>query len=246
MTGSAKPKRTPRRHFDEDIGRAHQMLELSQNMEKDEAGERLFQDVRMSAIALAVGAMDAYFCDAYVDCLTSVLRAYIHNKWQGDLPPIYAQRELPAKEVLDSSREGRPLWSLRMATRKIMERDNMLSITRIKEQFNGILPSRHKLWAGLIDELLMLDSKRFTGVTRSELATLSNKGVAEAKRKAAGIFQERIKDTVQLRHDWAHNCGRPRSAIDKYTHLQAKAKIREVEALVSAFDNHVQLHRLAR
>jgi hypothetical protein len=238
--------RTPRKHFNEDIDRAHDMIRLSKSMDNEAAGERLVHDVRLSAVALAVGAMDAYFSDAYVDCLTSVLRAYIHGKWQGDLPPAYAKRELPAREVLDSSRQNRPLWSLRMATRTIMERDNMLSIARISDQFNGILPPTQKLWVGLINKLIAIDSKRFTGTTPSELSQLSGKDLEKKKKKAIYLFQERIKNTVQFRHDWAHNCGRPKSAIQKLTYNQAAARVQEIRTLVEAFDDHIQANRLAQ
>ncbi len=238
--------RTPRKHFDEDINRAHDMIRMSKDKDSDGAGERLVHDVRLSAVALAVGAMDAYFSDAYVDCLTSVLRAYIHGKWRGDLPSAYAKRELPAGEVLDSSRQNRPLWALRMATRTIMERDNMLSISRISDQFNGILPPTQKLWAGLTNDLIAFGSKRFTGITQSELSQLSGKDLEKKKKKAIFLFQDRIKDTVQLRHDWAHNCGRPKSAIQKLTHNQATARVQEIHTLIEAFDDHIQAHRLAQ
>jgi hypothetical protein len=65
-----------RTHSNEDIGRAENLLARSHVME--DAGEpgQLYKDVRLSSVALAVGALDAYLSDAYVDCLTAVLRAY--------------------------------------------------------------------------------------------------------------------------------------------------------------------------
>ncbi len=192
MNKPPKPKQTPRKHFDEDIYRAEQMLQLAQHMSAKGADTELTRDLYMSALTLGVGAMDAYFSDSYVDCLTKVLRAYIHGMWQGDLPAAYAKRELPAKEMLDSSRMNRPLWSLRMATRKIMERNNMLSIPRVKDEFNGILPASHKLWSGLVDELIACNSKRFTGVTQADMAKLSGKGLEKAKKRAIASFQERV------------------------------------------------------
>lgn len=246
MSRVAKPKQTPWKHFEEDIQRAEQILLLAKEMAATGADERLRQDVYMSALALGVGAMDAYFSDSFVDCLTKVLRAYIHGKWQGDLPSAYARRELPAKELLDSSRENRPLWSLRMATRKIMERDNMLSISRVKDEFNGILPPSRKLWGGLVDELIACNSRKFTGVTSTDTAKLSGKTLEKAKKRAISAFQARIGETVQFRHDWVHNCGRPKSAIKSVPYGQAKARLSEVKALVTAFDDHIQAHRLAR
>lgn len=246
MSATTQPKRTPRKHFDEDIYRAEQMLRLAGDMTTRGEDERLTQDVYMSALTLGVGAMDAYFSDSYVDCLTKVLRAYVHGKWPGDLPTAYAKRELPAKEILDSSRENRPLWSLRMATRKIMERDNMLSISRVKDEFNGILPSSHKLWGGLVNELIACNYKKFTKVTQADTIELSGKRLESAKKKAIASFQERIGATVQLRHDWVHNCGRPKVAILVPPYGQVVARLKEVRAFVTAFDDHIQAHRLAQ
>ncbi len=144
--------KTHRRHFDEDISRAEAILATAKARKGD---ARVSSDLRLSPVSMAVGAMDAYLCDAYVDCLTAVLRAYVTGQWNGgQLPSHYAKQQLPAGEVLDSSRTERPLWSLRMAARSVMERGNMLTLSRVPEQFNGILPDRHKLWVGLIDRLI--------------------------------------------------------------------------------------------
>lgn len=234
----------PRKHFDEDIVRAKGVLSLAKDLEDSGSDGRLHQDTRWSAVAMAVGAMDAYFCDAYVDCLTSVLRAYTTGYWNGDLPSVYAKRELPAGVVLSSSQKDRPLWAIRMAARKIMERDNMLAISRIEDQFNGILPQSQKIWTSLVEELVSYNYKRFTGTTESEISKLSGKALGDAKRKAISTLKKRIGDTIQKRHDWVHNCGRPKTAIMTLNHHQAAARIREIDALVVAFDDHIQKHRL--
>lgn len=132
---------TFRTHFNEDIARAESLLARSQVMENASEPERLFKDVRLSSVALAVGALDAYLSDAYVDCLTAVLRAYTQGQWVGGLPSTYSKQMLPAGEILKSSRQHRPLWRVRMAARKVMEKDNMLSLSRVEDCFNGILPN---------------------------------------------------------------------------------------------------------
>ncbi len=80
---------TARVHFNEDIQRAEAMLDQAGVLEGAGADQRLCQDVRIAAIAFSVGAMDAYLCDKYVDCLTKVLRAYVNGGWLGDLPASY-------------------------------------------------------------------------------------------------------------------------------------------------------------
>jgi hypothetical protein len=220
-------------------------------MEKAGYTERLTNDIRLSAVAMAVGAMDAYFCDAYVDCLTSVLRAYANGNWEESWPKRYLKRELPAGKVLDSlredaSRSDRPFWALRMVSREAMERDNMLSISRINSEFNPILPDSQKLWQRFVDKLIAYDYKRFTGIYSNELEELSGPELGKARKDAVQTFKERVGDTVQIRNDWIHNCGRPKVAIKDLTDQQALERIREINILVTEFDDHIQEHRLVR
>src|SRR5712691_11115127 len=65
---------TARRHFDEDILRARALLTEARRVPA--ARKTVAADMRRAAVAFAVGAMDAYLCDAHVDCLTRCLRAY--------------------------------------------------------------------------------------------------------------------------------------------------------------------------
>ncbi len=237
--------KTPRKHFAEDIARAIALLDHADELSNSAGDSPLVIDLRHSAVAMAVGAMDAYFCDAYVDCLTTALRAYVSGKWKGNLPAEYANRELPAGEVLDTSRQRRPLWAIRMAARKIMERDSMLNISRIDELFNPALPDRQKLWSTLIDALIPYGLKRITKYSEAEVSSLSGSKLGEAKKKAAGQLKRRLGETVQLRHDWIHNCGRPKSAVTKLTKGVARSRIQELALIVSEFDDHIQQHRLA-
>ena len=165
---------TARTHFDEDLTRAEEMLGHAKLMQDAGTQERLCQDIRIASIATAIGAMDAYLCDKYVDCLTSVLKAYWQGKWRGDLPSFYARAKLPAGFVLDTSRTRRPGWSIRMAARRIMERETILSLSKVDEMFNPILPSGQKIWADMVPALLALGRKRLTGPkTVSEVAALT-------------------------------------------------------------------------
>jgi len=237
--------RTQKRYFDEDIRRAEAVLNLAAKEKDKKADPQIVSDLRLSAIGMAIGALDAYLCDAYVDCLTSVLRSYVNGEWKGILPASYAKRALPAGIVLDSSRKHRPLWSLRMAVRKIMERDNVLCIDRVPKLFNGILPDTHKLWAGIVDELLALNSRRFAAFHQWEVAALTGKALAKARKEVIARFQSRLKETIQYRHDWAHNLGWPKTAIHNLTPQQATTRIREVRHFVDVFDRHIEQHRKA-
>lgn len=235
---------TAYKHFDEDMDRAWDLLQQAGTLETAGRKQALHRDLRHASLAMAVGAMDAYLCDAYVDCLTSVLKAYTSRKWKGSLPSAYAKQPLPAGIVLDTSRQNRPRWALRMAARAVMERDNMLALSRIPNQFNPILPASHKLWGGIVKDLAFCGYRRLTGQSYAELQRLSGQRLTKASKAVIACFIKRLTETVQLRHDWAHNCGRPKSAVVDLSYRQASARINEVGSFVATLDGHIDTYRL--
>jgi hypothetical protein len=210
------------------------------------AGEpaRLYRDVRLSSVALAVGALDAYLSDAYVDCLTAVLRAYTQGQWVGALPSAYSKQMLPAGEILKSTRQHRPLWRVRMAARKVMEKDNMLSLSRLEDCFNGILPNNQKLWLDFVPVLTAHNLMRLTRHVAADLAALAGDALVRAKKEVAAAVRRRLGSTIQIRHDWIHNCGRPKNAIQELSHGQARARIRDIRLFIEDLDNHLDSHRV--
>lgn len=237
---------TARAHFNEDNQRSVAMLDQAKTLEDAGAEQRLCQDIRISAIALSVGAMDAYLCDKYVDCLVKVLRAYVNGDWRGGLPAFYREQRLPAGDILDTSRKSRPAWGIRMAARNMMEKDDLLSISRVKDMFNPILPSGQKLWSDFIGKMLGHGLKRLTGPkTAAEIAALTRKHKEVATKKAIGALKNRIGDIIQIRHDWIHNCARPKTAIDTYTNGEACVRVRQIRLFVETFDDHIEAHRRA-
>ena len=64
---------TFRRHFDEDILRAESLQVLADGGAPAIITGTRADDIRLASVAMAAGAMDAYFCDAYVDCLAKRL-----------------------------------------------------------------------------------------------------------------------------------------------------------------------------
>ena len=236
---------TARRHFDEDIARAEALAEEGWRHESD-GHIRLATDVRSAAIAMSAGALDAYLCDAYVDCLARALRAYFRGEWNGALPAFYAKQRLPAGELLDNSRTIRPLWSIRMAARKVMEREDMLNISRLNDHFNPILPPDQKVWADFLPMLFAHRRKRFTGpLMAEEIAALEGQDRTTAMNTAIAAVKKRLGGIIQIRHDWIHNCGRPRVAIVTYTHGEATARVRDIRDFVEGLDDHLETHRFA-
>lgn len=236
---------TAKIHFDADIGRAFALLTHAQALAAAGDQTQFPKDIRGAAVAMAVGAMDAYFCDKYVDCLTTALGAYAGNTWPGPFPSSYRRKELPAGEVLDASRPHRPKWGIRMAARATMDRDFMYSLSRLDEAFNGILPTGAKLWDSIVDALAALGRVRFTRHLTADLAAFAaGKPREDARKQVISRVRSRIGITVQFRHDWIHNCSRPKAALVNYTNGEARAAMNEIQSLVDICETHLEAHRI--
>lgn len=204
----------------------------------------LGNDLLLSSVAMSIGAMDAYLCDAFVDCLTAALRSYRKGTWAGVFPSGYAKQNLPAG-ILLTTKASRPDWAIRMAARNLMERQNVLSISLVDDLFNPILPPAQKLWLGYIPVLIAHNRARLTRHTSNTIAGLSGKPLEDAKKQATLALKKRIGLIVQDRHDWIHNCARPKSAIKQTNATAAKRAIDDVKLFVTTIDDHVETHRRA-
>jgi hypothetical protein len=229
---------TARAHFDQDIARAEALLATSQINAIPPA---VSVDIRRHAVAAAVGAMDAYLCDAYVDLLTVWLR---HAQLTGAaLPSAYGKEMLPAGPLV-AAYANRPAWGLRMAARGRMEKDNMLQLGRVKDSFNPALPNGCKLWADVVPDYIALNRKRLARYSAAEYAALPANSLPEAKRQVAAHALKRMGSIVQRRHDVVHNCDRPKQALTALRHNAARDMIRDVKDFVTILDDHLQAHRI--
>ena len=131
-----------------------------------------------------------------------------------------------------------------MAAKAVMEKDYMYSLARLDEIFNGILPAGQKLWIGIVPQLAALDRRRFTRYVTADLAALGGVALQNAHKEVVASVKTRIGITVQFRHDWIHNCARPKGAIVNYTHGEARAAMNEIKNLVNIFDTHIEAHRI--
>lgn len=118
---------TAKQHFDEDIQRAR---DISAHAAALQAG-RLRDDLFRSSWMTAVGASDAFFCDAYADLVTRTLRAKDRQP-DGNLQDKLNNLKVPVIAVLNTSNG----WRWRMAAREIIEKENVLSIKQIKDLLN--------------------------------------------------------------------------------------------------------------
>jgi hypothetical protein len=229
---------TARAHFDQDIARAEALLATSQINAIPPA---VCADMRRHAVAAAVGAMDAYLCDAYVDLLTGWLR---HAQLTGAaLPSAYGKELLPAGPLV-AAYANRPAWGLRMAARGRMEKDNMLQLGRLKDTFNPALPNGGKLWADLVPNYIALNRKRLAKYSPAEYAALPANNLQKAKGQVAAHALQRMGSIVQRRHDVVHNCDRPKQALTPLGHNAARDMLRDVKDFITIFDDHLQAHRI--
>jgi hypothetical protein len=228
---------TARAHFDDDFGRAGDLLAEAEETE----AEPLRSDLARAAVAFGVGALDAYLCDLFVDSLARTMKSC--RRARQSLPSGYAKLAIPAGPLL-SSYKARPNWGLRMAARAMMEKDNMLQLGRLKELLNPALPPGNKLWFDLAPRYIAIDRKRLTGISVAEYAALGGDDKAEARRKAASHTLLRVGSIVQRRHDIVHNCDRPKSAPQPLKVGSARNMLTDVGDLVSVLDAHIETHRV--
>lgn len=232
---------TARQHFNEDIARSEALY--SQGVAVAAANPDLAADLFRSAVAAAVGAMDAYLCDAYVDCLTRALRACRANGGP-KLPSGYAKELLPAGPLISNSYTQRVNWSLRMAARARMEKDNLLQVGRVKEMLNPVLPAGQKLWVDLAPSYIALNRKRMTGISQTDYASKTGQAKQKATEKAAAAVLARIGKVVQRRHDIVHNCDRPKSALQGMTRGAAQKMMADIKSFITILDAHLDAHRI--
>lgn len=235
---------TARSHFDQDISRANAIHANAAAMGAAPADPALKNDLLLSSVAMSVGAMDAYLCDAFVDCLTAALRSYRKGAWTGVFPSGYATQNLPAG-ILLTKKASRPNWAIRMAARKLMERQNVLSVSLVDDLFNPILPPMHKLWLNYIPKLIAHNRVRLTKHTSLTIAGLAGQPLEKAKKEAVSALKKRIGNIVQDRHDWIHNCARPKTAIKQTNATAAKRAIDDIKLFITTLDDHVETHRRA-
>jgi hypothetical protein len=92
---------TARVHFNEDIARAEQVLEQARTLHQANHGPRLAHDVRIAAIAMAAGAMDAHLVHAEPD-----VSKLVHGRLLGLSAPRDHSRRDPRTHGLGRPSQG--------------------------------------------------------------------------------------------------------------------------------------------
>ncbi len=231
--------RPARKHFEEDISRAWRVH--GQAVAVGSSDGPLAADLARCSVAFAVGALDAYLSDAFVDSLARVVKACRQNR--AVLPAAYGKLEMPVGPLL-AEYQQRENWGLRMSARALMEKDNMLQVGRMKELLNPALKPTGKLWDDLIIEYIHLDRKRLTGISAASYFSLSGKPKQDARRKVIAHLLKHLGEIIQRRHDIVHNCDRPKSAKQGLTIPAAQKKLTDVQDFVRILDDHIDKNRM--
>src|SRR5438093_7247905 len=113
-------------YFKDDISRAEAIRAHADTLPTGTEPEQLLRsDLLRSAWMFAVGALDAYFCDAYTD----VVAATANSKSRQPtiiLPEWVYDIKFPIRAVLEEYDNAN--WRWRMAARKMMARENVISL----------------------------------------------------------------------------------------------------------------------
>ena len=131
-----------------------------------------------------------------------------------------------------------------MAARKMMERQNVISLSTVQTLFNKFFRKGHKLFRDRLDNWMSRpDAKvRLFGILPAAYLAKPPQGKHAAREGAIDHFNERFRDIFQRRHDCIHNCDRPRRSPQPLNSAGTVLKvIQDVEFLVHRSDEHIDV-----
>ena len=227
MGGKLALLETAKSHFDNDISRSRTLLSHASGVADDDLKKEIFR----CALMYGVGAVDAYFCDAYADLITRAIRAKERQK-SVSIPDRLNNLTMPVADVLNASGSG---WGWRMAARKIIEKQNVLSIDEIKNLFNHFFEDGKKPMSSRGVEGWILHSKtkqRHVSFSKTEYRNATPSTKKTLKGQAVDRISDRYSKIFQRRHDCIHNCDRPKMGLQKITESEAKTYVEDLEVLV--------------
>ena len=187
-----------------------------------------------------VGALDAYFCDAYTDIVAATIIAKSRHA-PLVLPEFFHDIRFPIRAILEPYTHN-VNWRWRMAARKMMERENVLSLATIQTLFNKFFRNGQKFFRDLLPNWIVHPdvSRRLFGITAHRFAALAANLRGQAIADAQTFLEERFREIFQRRHDCIHNCDRPRVKPQPLTSADiVLGVIEEIEFLVRRCDEHI-------
>lgn len=187
----------------------------------------------------AVGALDAYFSDAYTDVVAATA---ISKSRQPNivLPEWVYEIKVPIRAVLEDYSYSN--WRWRMAARKMMERENVIRLSTIQDLFNKFFRKKHRFFNDLLHGwMIHPDAKsRLFDISNAAYAALTEPAKQLARERAMDQFAERFRDIFQRRHDCIHNCDRPRMAPQALGNSGTVIRvIQDIDFLIHRCDEHI-------
>jgi hypothetical protein len=227
-------------HFHDDIARAKAIVTHADQLPRTTDAEKLLRsDLLRSAWMFAVGALDAYFCDAYTDIIAAMASSKSRQP-EIALPEWAYDIKFPLRAILEDYDNAN--WRWRMAARKMMERETVISLKAVQDLFNKFFRKGRRFFRDVLDAWMSRpDAKiRLFGLLQADYVAMTASAKNAARETAINQFEERFRMIFQRRHDCIHNCDRPRMSpqpLDKGgTVLKV---IQDVEFLVNRCDEHI-------
>jgi hypothetical protein len=193
-----------------------------------------------SAWMFAVGGLDAYYCDAYTD----VVAAAIISKSRYPamvLPGFFYEIKFPIRAILEQYTNNQN-WRWRMAARRMMERENVLSLDTVRSLFNRFFRDQHKFFRQILPAWLSYPDarRRVFGISANRFNALPLNQRSATLDGAWEWMQDRFETIIQRRHDCIHNCDRPRVLPQPLRASEIVLNvIEDVEFLVLRSDEHI-------
>lgn len=233
---------TALKHFSQDVTRARAIVAHAAPLPRTTEAERLLRsDLLRSAWMFAVAALDAYYCDAYTDLIAATVSSKSRQSTM-ELPGWFYDIEFPIRAILEEYDNEN--WRWRMAARKMMERQNVISLATVQTLFNKFFRKGRKLFRDRLDSWMSRpDAKvRLFGILPADYLAKAPQDKHVAREAAIDHFNERFRDIFQRRHDCIHNCDRPRRSPQPLDSAGTVLKvIQDVEFLVHRSDEHINV-----
>src|SRR5262249_45181552 len=170
----------------------------------------LRSDLFRSGWMFAVGALDAYFCDAYTDVVAAPIIA--KSRYPAlILPEFFHDIRFPVRAILEPYANN-VNWRWRMAARKMMERETVLSLSAIQTLFNKFFRAGQKFFRDLLPRWIVHPDAppNLFGISAPRFNALAANSRSQAVADAQTQMEERFRENFQRRHDCIHNCDRPK------------------------------------
>lgn len=201
---------TALQHFAEDIARAKAIVAHANPLPYATSAEALLRsDLLRSAWMFAVGALDGYFCDAYTDIIAATANSKSRQP-AITLPEWVYEVKFPLRAILEEYDNEN--WRWRMAARKMMERENVVSLKAVQDLFNKFFRKGQRFFRDPLDAWMSRPDARIRlfGIAQADYLAKTPQDKHTSREAAIDQFEERFRTIFQRRHDCIHNCDRPR------------------------------------